>query len=217
MNIDDISELREIIYPGLMPKFKVLIEFLLENPEVSPNFRGKNIPKFGSEEYILKIAKKFLEDRKTRSPKVPKTIPDTLVFLFLTKYYNIPKECVETAMLSHAYAMGAENIIGWLLEYYMASVLEPKGWVWCSGSTLRSIDFIEPSRSILLQVKNRDNTENSSSNAVRNGTPIIKWFRTFSKNGNTNWDNFPDHYLYPELSEANFQKFVCNYLYKITN
>lgn len=48
-----------------------------------------------------------------------------------------------------------------------------------------------------VQVKNRDNTENSSSSAIRQGTTIEKWFRTYSKPSrkratNTNWENFPE-------------------------
>ena len=51
--------------------------------------------------------------------------------------------------------MAAENNIGLLLERFIASVLEPIGWIWCSGSAVRAVDFIEPNTGILLQIKNR--------------------------------------------------------------
>ena len=68
-----------------------------------------------------------------------------------------------------------------------------------------------------MQVKNRDNTENSSSSAIRNGTEIQKWFRTFSKpsrnrSSNTNWENFPEAEFRDQLSEEGFLQFIRDYL-----
>jgi hypothetical protein len=99
--------------------------------------------------------------------------------------------------------MGAENLVGDLLERYLASVLEPHGWIWCSGAMVKAVDFILPPSTSggawrMLQVKNRDNSENSSSSAIRAGTEIEKWHRTFSK-----------------LSEENFERFVRTYLHAI--
>ncbi|VEP18279.1 Type-2 restriction enzyme Eco47I (fragment) [Hyella patelloides LEGE 07179] len=63
-----------------------------------------------------------------------------------------------------------------------------------------------------LQIKNRDNTENSSSSAISNGTQIEKWFRSFSKKGGTNWNNLPELMQSYNLSEAGFIAFVKTYL-----
>ncbi len=113
--------------------------------------------------------------------------------------------------------MGAENLVGDLLERYLASVLEPRGWVWCSGSVVKAVDFLRPptrpgAAPLLLQVKNRDNSENSSSSRVRDGTDIEKWFRTYSRTGDTNWPAFPDPTARPYLNEPAFQQFVATYL-----
>ena len=64
-----------------------------------------------------------------------------------------------------------------------------------------------------VQVKNRDNTENSSSSAIRHGTTIEKWFRTYSKPSkkratNTNWENFPEEEFRDQLSEEGFLQFI---------
>jgi len=67
----------------------------------------------------------------------------------------------------------------------------------------------------LLQVKNRDNTENSSSSKIRDNTPIKKWFRTFSQRDATNWENFPDEVSSKDLNEDDFRAFVESYLRKI--
>ena len=117
--------------------------------------------------------------------------------------------------------MSAENLVGALLERYIAQVLEPHGWIWCAGDFIRAIDFIKYNKSKGLweavQVKNRDNTENCSSSAIRHGTTIEKWFRTYSKPSkkratNTNWENFPEEEFRDQLSEEGFLQFIRNYL-----
>jgi hypothetical protein len=113
--------------------------------------------------------------------------------------------------------MGAENLVGDLLERYLASVLETRGWVWCSGALVKAADFIKPPTRPgeawrLLQVKNRDNSENSSTSAIRAGTVIEKWHRTFSKRIGSNWGAFPDASLREHLSEDSFKEYVRNYL-----
>jgi hypothetical protein len=113
--------------------------------------------------------------------------------------------------------MGAENLVGDLLERYLASVMEPRGWIWCSGAMVKAVDFVKSPTQVgekwrMLQVKNRDNSENSSSSAIRAGTNIEKWFRTFSKKTGSNWDKFPDPTFRTLLSEAAFKAFVRDYL-----
>lgn len=112
--------------------------------------------------------------------------------------------------------MSAENLVGYLLERYLAEKLEPYGWVWCSGDFVKAIDFIKKQSDgswKALQIKNRDNTENSSSSAVRKGTSIEKWFRTYSKpskkrENNTNWDKFPEPDHLNHISENEFLDYI---------
>lgn len=77
----------------------------------------------------------------------------------------------------HNLFMSAENIQGNLLEEYISVSTRPYGWIWCNGNVLRAIDFCSSDGAVLLQIKNKSNTENSSSSAIRTGTTIEKWYR----------------------------------------
>ena len=136
--------------------------------------------------------------------------PDQVQRMIAGPGVYICNECVNLCME----AMGAENFIGWILESYIASEAEPLGWVWCSGAIVRSVDFIRPMDGgnwRMLQVKNRSNSENSSSSKVRQGTSIEKWFRIYAYNGKTNWDTFPDPELRTKLSEESFRTYIIDY------
>lgn len=207
------------IDPSLVDKYVLLIRFLSQYPELASKMRGYSSPPVGSVAYIERQAVYFSEARKPKAPKPPETIPDEMVSVILSEYFGIHTSNLERIKLEHQLSMGAENIVGDLLERYLASVLEPHGWIWCSGALVKAVDFIKPPRSLeqwrSLQVKNRDNSENSSSSAIRIGTSIEKWHRTFSKTGNTNWDNFPDGQLRSYFSERGFFEFTGYYLSKL--
>jgi hypothetical protein len=114
----------------------------------------------------------------------------------------------------HQLAMSAENCIGALLERYLDSVLRPKGWHWCCGNHVKAVDFVYNKNGtwLMLQIKNRDNSENSSSSSVRTGTTIEKWFRSKSRTGGTNWSSLPALMQGYELSEDGFIDYVRWYL-----
>ena len=202
------------INPGLSYKFVSIISFLTYSPQSAPNFRGRNAPEIGSEDYIKRLAVAFSNSRFPRSPNPPETVPDQMVSVILHDYFNVEVSQLSRISREHALSMGAENFVGELLERYLASVLEPMGWVWCSGSVVKAADFIKADGGQwhVLQVKNRDNSENSSSSAIRNGTDIKKWFRTFSRKQGSNWEAFPDVSAIGFLSEANFIDFTRKYL-----
>lgn len=201
--------------PLLSDKFTFVIKFLSDNPAAASSLKGKNPPTIGTEAYIIASTTNFKTGRDPRTPLPPSTIPDEMVSVILNKYFEVPYEELEKAEEWHRLSMGAENIVGDLLERYIAEVIEPHGWIWCSGSMVRAVDFIySDSKNIWqsLQVKNRDNTENSSSSAIRRGTPIKKWFRTFSKRRGANWDKFPSLQGKDNLSEEGFKLYVEKYL-----
>jgi len=77
----------------------------------------------------------------------------------------------------HNLFMSAENVQGALLEEYIDSVISGYNWIWCKGNTLRAVDFCTPDGMRLLQIKNKSNSENSSSSSIREGTNIEKWYR----------------------------------------
>lgn len=197
-------------------QFLTVIRFLILNPDSASAPRGRRVA-VGSPEYIQAIAKTFTDGRIPKSPQAPSTVPDEMVSFVLEHYFDVDNNDLDRIKKEHLLSMGAENIVGDLLEQYLNSQLEPRGWVWCSGSVVKAVDFLKPPRRskedwIALQVKNRDNSENSSSSAVRRNTTIKKWHRTFSRRSGSNWAAFPDEDARPSLSEEHFRKFAAAYL-----
>jgi SinI restriction endonuclease len=204
-----ICELR----PEYEKQFVALMQFLLVTPELRPSARGKL--EIGSEEHIYRLAAAYVQARTPNEPKPPSTVPDPLVSFILNVYFSVDEARLEVAKREHQWAMAAENMVGDLLERYLASILEPEGWVWCAGSVIKAVDFVKPQVGgdwVALQVKNRDNSENSSSSAIRNGTKIKTWVRTRARTGKTNWGAFPDAEFRDRLSEQGFHDFVKAYL-----
>jgi len=203
--------------PTLADPYATIVAFLATHPEHAAALRGRAAPPVGSTDYVVRQAQNFLDARAPRAPRAPTTVPDPLVSLIVVTYFGIDERDAERVKHEHLLSMGAEGLVGDLLERYLASELEPRGWVWCAGSIVRAVDFIRPPDTReagwrLLQVKNRDNSENSSSSAIRAGTSIEKWFRTFSRRPGSNWDNFPDASVRGVLSEERFFAFVTDYL-----
>lgn len=192
--------------------YATLARFLEKYPEMAVGLKDGNI----TPAYLAKKAAAFKKGRVEHPPSLPETIPDERIADILQHFYSVDASSIEDAIEHHMQSMSAENIIGHLLESYIASVAEKEGWIWCSGTTVKHIDFIKPLNNFenwqTLQIKNRDNSENSSSASVRDGTDIMKWFRTYSRTGKTNWENFPDTTLKGKLSEDNFKDYVIQYL-----
>lgn len=67
------------------------------------------------------------------------------------------------------------------LEEYIYHNVKDRGWLWCCGIVFRAVDFCLRDGSYLLQIKNKYNSENSSSSAIRTGTNIQKWYRLKKK------------------------------------
>jgi hypothetical protein len=109
---------------------------------------------------------------------------------------------------NHALGMSIENNIGGLLEDYIASNLEPKDWISAWGSTVRAVDFYKPKEDKFLQVKNRSNSENSSSMSIRKGTNIQKWDRIDARTGKTHWEELGKITGVIGMSEEGFFAFV---------
>lgn len=205
------------VNPALAEQYAAVIKFLTNHPDVASAMRGSSTPAVGTEGYIRKQAVAFSQSRTPKAPKPSKTVPDEMVSVILVSYFGVDQGDTERVKHEHSLSMSAENMVGDLLERYLASVMEPKGWIWCSGAMVKAVDFIKPPTAPganwrLLQVKNRDNSENSSSSAIRTGTSIEKWHRTFSKKAGANWNAFPDETLRHDLSEEAFKVFVRTHL-----
>lgn len=177
--------------------------------------------------YISWLETKYLKAIENKTEKrvgnPMNTVPDSIIDLILSVKFNYTGEEVKQISKQHRLSMQAENLVGSFLEEYLDEQLSPSGWICCYGETLKYSDFCHPSNYI-LQVKNRDNTENSSSSKIRDNNSRIKmWFRLFSQTGRSNWQSIYksvailDIDVHPlvnnvaiELSEDNFRSFVAN-------
>ena len=158
------------------------------------------------EEQIQNIKKAF---ERIIKPNETTTVPDELVSDILEKFYSHKKNERQKIQKQYQDQKQTEMKIGELLEKYIASKGKDFGWAF-SSSCIQAVDFIKKDGSnwTTLQIKNSDNTENSSASAIRNNTTILKWFRRHSKKGTYNWDEFPDEELKNEMSEKDFREFA---------
>ena len=143
-------------------------------------------------EYVKKWVSRYFSGYNGRPSKrhgkKSQTKPDPAVKLILrTRREDIDDNFADTLEKGHSLMMTIEGMVGNLLEEYLATILHPYGWYCCWGSTIDAVDFCKEDGS-LLQVKTSNNSENSSSIRVRNGTEIRIWFRRFFNKANTfNW------------------------------
>lgn len=180
---------------GLADAFAQICGFLHDHPESLSWPRRATRPVEFDAAVLQQLARKYFDGyRKSDFPATPGTIPDSAVSLVMLEVFGYAEADIERIKLEHQRAMSAENCVGALLERYIDSVLRPHGWCWCCGSFVKAVDFIQRDSDenwLVLQIKNRDNSENSSSSAIRKGTSIQKWFRTYSRKSATNWENVP--------------------------
>ena len=116
---------------------------------------------------------------RTASPKGSCNDPAVKAIVRIVTQVSIEKATIQESY--HNLFMSAENVQGALLEEYIDSIISNYNWVWCKGNTLRSVDFCTIDGSRLLQIKNKSNSENSSSSNIRSGTRIEKWYRLGTK------------------------------------
>lgn len=144
-----------------------------------------NQKKNSEKECLKSWIKKFIQSRVTppssRIGGTKKTCSDPALAKIVKTAFELDDDEIEKMEKAHNLFMSAENIQGELLEEYIAKNVKDSGWIWCSGNVLRAVDFCKRDGSALLQVKNKNNTENSSSSAIRNGTEIEKWYRLKTK------------------------------------
>ena len=115
------------IDPALVTPYSKLIVFLSEFPGAAAAMRGTSAPAIGSELYIQQQATAFASARKPRAPQPPMTVPDEMVSVVLHAFFDTPAADLARIQREHLLSMGAENLIGDLLERYLASVMEPRG------------------------------------------------------------------------------------------
>ena len=165
-------------------KLERLFLFAIGNKDLFTNIRV-TVDKPVAEvlhEYIEKWVSAYIQDRendKLLNPLKNYGERDEALVSRVRASTGASDEVVQLFIDGHYLFMSAENMNGAILEQYLADILEPNGWLWCAGAIYRAIDFcyFGENEIVLLQVKNKYNTENSSSSAIRIGTDIIKWNR----------------------------------------
>lgn len=130
------------------------------------------------EKQIANIKKNF---NKIIAPNEPTTKPDILVSRILESLFDHELSRREKIQKQYNDQKQTEMMIGELLERYISQKGQVFGWAF-SGECIKAVDFIKKDGDqwIKLQIKTSDNTENSSAKAIRDDTPIKKWFRRFS-------------------------------------
>lgn len=193
----------------------VVASRIIDIPEYSCTINvraGEDVSDF-MKKWTLKFIKGYENRPSQRTSNPIGTQHDPILDEIISARINHTSDDLENIKYGHRLSMSAENIAGAFLEEYIAQELIEKGWHCCWGETMKSIDFCNVDGQ-LLQVKNSDNSENSSSKTVRDGTPIKHWFRRFSKTGATNWNALNElvgieNEEY-KLNENSFKEFVRN-------
>lgn len=120
-------------------------------------------------------AENTLPSQREANPKG--SCSDPALRVLVQAIQGINDEQITLGESSHDLFMAAENLQGNLLEEYIAQKTRPYGFIWANGNVLKAVDFTSTNGSLLLQIKNKYNTENSSSSGIREGTVIEKWYR----------------------------------------
>lgn len=204
----------------------VIFEVALQNPDRFPGISINGVQNQLS--YIDRWVKGYCEaqsnrpSQRTANPKSACTDPAIAIIVQSTQGYSDSE--ARAGEENHNLFMSAENIQGNLLEEYIAQKVRPYGFIWCEGNVLRSIDFCNTDGSLFLQIKNKSNTENSSSSNIREGTSIEKWYRLGTRtqagkrlpdykwhilNNFINQSRTEGRYLPPcTMNEADYQSFL---------
>ncbi|MEH2450243.1 SinI family restriction endonuclease [Nostoc sp.] len=166
---------------------KIVLSVCCDSPTLFPEIKSWS----SNEDYITKWLKKYFGGYNNRpSKRISKkigTVSDEIIDTILSvRLPTLSTDGINHIKDAHRLSMSAENILGLLLEEYIAENLSFYGWYCAWGATTNKVDFCTK-KGDLLQVKNRSNSENSSSSSVRKGTPIRKWHRVNAKNGVYYW------------------------------
>lgn len=200
----------------LESEFMTIMDFLHIEPEFAASLRGKGQPSFPSPAYIEKCAQKFVEGRKLPILQWSDKTSDPLLSIALKTFLELDNSEIEAAIEIHKKLMIIENKIGEILESYISMKSASSGWVWCSGSIVRTVDFIRKSGDgtyEILQIKNKDVSENSTSVKGRGKIPM--WKRLKGKKAKSNWASYPDNSLEELMSEKDFINFAKKKLLEI--
>lgn len=161
-----------------------------------------------TEEVVKEDIRSFLYS----TPSIGKqtTVPDELVSEILELQFGYKIEDRKKIQKQYNQQKQVEQkIIGKFLELYILKHSFEHGWVQ-SGDCISGTDMIKKNKNgtwFKLQIKNSDNTANSSS-AGFVSDKAVTWKRRNSKKGTQFWHNFPDANVKENLSEEGFKEFI---------
>jgi hypothetical protein len=184
----------------------------LEN-NLLPKYKAKQIVITALPDYLNKWVQHYFKGFELRPSKrkgnQSSTVPDSLLKeIYQLLHADLSEKEVLNVANGHSVMMTIENIIGDMLEEYLSIMLKPQGWLCCWGTTIKSVDFCKTDGT-LLQIKTSDNSENSSSSAVRTGTSILKWARRKAlKQDEYYWNDLIELTGNKKVSEKDFRNFV---------
>jgi hypothetical protein len=203
-------------YPELFPT-KVKL-----NPRPKDHEPGKDAQLALDDAGLQKYLKKYVNDYYNARKGVPvfeESVAETdpaltaaLKAFFAQKLSGKSDAEIHEIAQFHRTCMVAENIVGEVLEYYIAPILEKQSWIWCSGETMRAVDFVKDGKPpVILQIKNAWNSENSSSAGYRKNLNVEIWYRR-KANGSTRWKELQSNPVgtAEELTEKGFQEFISS-------
>jgi hypothetical protein len=189
---------------------RAILTACYRNPGLSPapkQVKGEN-SELVAQVWLKKYQAGFEGRISQRVSKSPGTIADPIISTIISnRLSGLTTEHLEQINHAHRLSMSAENILGLLLEEFLAEQLADYGWHCCWGESIRHVDFCNVDGS-LLQVKNRSNSENSSSLRVRINQPIEKWYRVDAGTGRYRWSDLNEKYSTDRFSEESFVRFV---------
>jgi hypothetical protein len=179
------------------------------NPQLAPTTKKAKTPEELAKVWLEKYENGYKNRISRRISQLPHTVADPIVNTIINaRLTGLTTEHLEQIKYAHRLSMSAENILGLLLEEFLADKLARYGWFCCWGESIRHVDFCNVDGS-LLQVKNRSNSENSSSSRVRINQPIEKWYRVDAVNGNYQWSYWQRKYNNDDdFSEEKFIGFI---------
>lgn len=184
------------------------------NPNLAPgNIRGAQLDEHAIvRKWLVRYESGLAGRASQRESGLPGTVPDPIIETIIgAKLRHLEVGDLADITFAHRLGMSAENILGLILEEFLAVQLRVHGWHCAWGETVRSVDFVHENGA-LLQVKNRSNSENSSSSAIRDGTAIQKWYRIKARRVEYMWGKLNELCGTTCLSEQMFVQFVVKTL-----
>lgn len=200
-----------------------ILNAVCNNPELAPDLTTREDCKnLLDDERVEKWVSVFYTAYQNRYNycvlKATQTKPDKALEVFMQTANDWTDDELGQAINSHRMAMSAENIIGLILELFLDEKLKAHGWALAWGSAVAHVDLCS-STGNMLQVKNRYNSENSSSKQVRKDHKIDLWYRTKSS-GKDNWEKLHEiignhSSINSELTEEKFLQYIKELTTKI--